>query len=96
MRSRPAAGEALRRRRIRANELDTFVFEQVREILLRPGVLLAGERALIAREPAPDDELLTTQLAELERRLDQTAAERRRVTDLYQAGHIDVNNSTVR
>ena len=78
-------------RRIRANELDTFVFEQVREILLRPGVLLAGERALIAREPAPDDELLTTQLAKLERRLDQTAAERRRVTDLYQAGHIDMN-----
>ena len=51
---------------------------QVREILLRPDVLLAGERALIAREPAPDDEILTAQLAKLNRRLDQTAAERRR------------------
>lgn len=78
-------------RRIRADELDTFVFDQVREILLRPDVLLAGERALIDREPAPDDELLTAQLAKIERRLDQTTAERRRVTDLYQAGHIDMN-----
>jgi site-specific DNA recombinase len=77
-------------RRVRADELDQFVFEQVREILLRPDVLLAGEQALIAREPAPDDELLAAQLAKLERRIDEAAAESRRVTDLYQAGHIDM------
>jgi site-specific DNA recombinase len=77
-------------RRIRADELDGFVFEQVREILLRPDLLLAGEQALIHREPAPDDELLAAQLARLERRIDEAAAERRRVTDLYQAGHIDM------
>jgi len=77
-------------RMIRADELDTFVFDQVREILLRPDVLLAGERALIAREPAPDDELLAAQLDRLERRIEQAAAERRRLTDLYQAGHIDM------
>ncbi|MDE3132563.1 MAG: recombinase family protein [Acidobacteriota bacterium] len=78
-------------RRIRAEELDTFVFNQVREILLRPDVLLAGEQALVVREPAPDDELLAAQLAKLKRRIDEAAAERRRVTDLYQAGHIDMN-----
>lgn len=50
-------------RRIRADELDAFVFAQVREILLRPDVLLAGERALVAERPAPDDEILDAQLA---------------------------------
>ena len=38
-------------RRIRADELDAFVFAQVRDILLRPDVLLAGERALVAEQP---------------------------------------------
>jgi len=75
---------------IRADELDAFVFDQVREILLRPDVLIAGERALIARKPTPDDELLAAQLDRLERRIEQAAAERRRLTDLYQAGHIDM------
>ena len=42
-------------RRIRADELDAFVFDQLGEILLRPEVLLAGERALVDREPTPDD-----------------------------------------
>jgi site-specific DNA recombinase len=77
-------------RRIRADELDAFVFDQLRETLLRPDVLLAGERALIDREPTPDDELLDAQLARLTRRLEEAAAERRRITDLYQAGHIDM------
>ena len=77
-------------RRIRADELDAFVFDQVREILLRPDVLLAGEQALVSREPAPDDELLDAQLARLTRRVDEATAERRRITDLYQAGHIDM------
>ena len=77
-------------RMIRADELDAFVFEQVREILLRPDVLLAGEQALVAREPTPDDELLDAQLARLTRRVEEAAAERRRITDLYQAGHVDM------
>ena len=58
-------------RRIRADELDAFVFAQVRDILLRPDVLLAGERALVAEQPAPDDEILDAQLASLTRRVDQ-------------------------
>jgi hypothetical protein len=58
------------------------VFDQVREILLRPDVLLAGERACLDREPAPDDELLDAQLARLARRIEEAAAQRRRITDL--------------
>ncbi len=77
-------------RRVRADELDAFVFDQVREILLHPDVLLAGEKAILGREPAPDDELLATQLDRLARRVDEAAAERRRITDLFQAGHIDM------
>lgn len=77
-------------RRVRADELDAFVFDQLREILLRPDVLLAGERAVVGREPTPDDQLLDAQLARLARRVEETAAERRRITDLYQAGHIDM------
>ena len=75
---------------IRAAELDAFVFDQMREILLRPDVLLAGEQALVSREPAPDDEILDAQLARLTRRVEEATAERRRITDLYQAGHIDM------
>ena len=77
-------------RRVRADELDAFVFDQVREILLRPDVLLAGEQALVSREPAPDDEILDAQLDRLTRRVEEATAERRRITDLYQAGHIDM------
>jgi len=77
-------------RRVRADELDAFVFDQVRAILLRPDVLLAGEKAIVGREPAPDDELLDTQLDRLARRVEEATAERRRITDLYQAGHIDM------
>lgn len=77
-------------RRIRADELDAFVFDQLREILLRPDVLLAGEQTLVSREPTPDDEILDTQLARLTRRVEEATAERRRITDLYQAGHIDM------
>jgi site-specific DNA recombinase len=77
-------------RRIRADELDAFVFDQMREILLRPDVLLAGEQTLVSREPTPDDEILDAQLARLTRRVEEATAERRRITDLYQAGHIDM------
>jgi site-specific DNA recombinase len=77
-------------RRVRADELDAFVFDQLRAILLSPDMLLAGERALVGREPTPDDELLDAQLARLARRVEEAAAERRRITDLYQAGHIDM------
>ena len=77
-------------RNIRADALDAFVFDQIRDALLRPDVLLAGEHAVAAHTPTPDDELLATELARLDRRLDDVAAERRRLVDLYQAGLIDL------
>ena len=76
-------------RRIRADELDNFVFDQVRQLLARPELLSAGEAALAAQAPVPDDELLAAQLARLERRRDGAQAERRRLADLYQAGVIE-------
>jgi len=76
-------------RRVRADELDTFVFDQVRQLLARPELLTAAETALAAHTPAPDDELLTAQLARLQRRLHNAHTERGRVADLYQAGAID-------
>src|SRR5207244_8299655 len=50
-------------RHIRADALDDFVFEQVRSALARPDVLLAGQGALTAAAPAPDDDLLQAELA---------------------------------
>jgi site-specific DNA recombinase len=79
-------------RAIRADALDEFVFTEVRAALLRPDVLTAGERAVAARRPVPDDELLTAELARLDRKLDTTGIERRRVVDLYQADLIDLDD----
>lgn len=42
-------------RNIRADELDNFVFDQVRSALLRPDVLLAGEAAIAGRAPGPNE-----------------------------------------
>ncbi|HSS10166.1 MAG TPA: recombinase family protein [Acidimicrobiales bacterium] len=75
-------------RRIRADELDSFVYDKIRDVLLRPDVLLDGESAL-AGSHTPNDELLDTQLDRLARRLEMADAERRRLADLYQAGIID-------
>jgi site-specific DNA recombinase len=77
-------------RNIRADTLDTFVFDQVRAALLRPEVLTAGEQALAVRVPAPDDELLGAELARLDRKLNAAHAERHRLVDLYQAGLIEL------
>ena len=87
-----AGGEHRRcpERNIRADALDAFVADQVRQALLRPEVLLAGERAVTARTPAPDDELLAAQLARLDRKTEATQAERRRLVDCYQAGLLDL------
>src|SRR3954452_25589472 len=77
-------------RNIRSEALDTFVFNQLREVLLRPDLLLTGEHSLATLTPATDDELLEAELARLTRRHDATDAEHRRLLDLYQAGLIDL------
>ena len=86
-----AGGEHRRcpERNIRADELDTFVFEQVRDTLLRPDVLLSGEHAVSARREPAAAELLQAQLAKLQRKIDAVAGERRRLADLYQAAFIE-------
>jgi site-specific DNA recombinase len=86
-----AGGEHRRcpERNVRADELDAFVFDQVRATMLRPDVLLAGEAAVSTRREAGSDELLATQLASLDRKIDAVAAERRRLVDLYQASFIE-------
>jgi site-specific DNA recombinase len=77
-------------RNIRADALDTFVFEQLRAVLERPDLLLAAERAVSARTPAADDELLRAQLKRLERRVEAAGGERRRLVDLYQGGLLEL------
>ncbi len=86
-----AGGEDRRcsERRIRADELDTFVFDEVADLLARPALLSAGEAAVTEREPVADDDLLAAQLARMDRRLEEAERERRRLADLYQAGVID-------
>jgi site-specific DNA recombinase len=79
-----------RERQIRADELDAFVFDQVRSALLEPELLTAGETAVVGRQPSPDDELLGAQLERLERQLAAVEAERRRLLDCYQAGLIEL------
>ncbi|MBN9560568.1 MAG: recombinase family protein [Alphaproteobacteria bacterium] len=76
-------------RNVRADELDVFVFEQLRITLLRPDVLIAGEAAVSTHREVRDDDVLANQLAKLDRKIDSVAAERRRIADLYQAGFID-------
>ena len=76
-------------RRIRADELDAFVFDEVANLLACPSLLTAGEAAVAERAPIPDDDLLAAQLARMDRRLEEAEAERRRLADLYQAGVID-------
>ncbi len=87
-----AGGEQRRcpERNVRADELDAFVFDQVRAALLRPEVLAAGQATVAAHQPTPDDELLGAQLARLQRKLDAAQAERRRLVDLYQAGLLEL------
>ncbi|MGH2363994.1 MAG: recombinase family protein, partial [Chloroflexota bacterium] len=75
---------------IRAQALEALVWQQLRQALLRPEILLKGETVLGARTGATDDELLNAQLKRLDRRLQQTDGERRRVVDLYQMQAIEL------
>jgi site-specific DNA recombinase len=74
----------------RAEALDSLVWEQLRQALLRPQILVIGQAALGARTLQPDDDLLKIQLDRLERRLQGTETERRRLIDLYQMQAIEL------
>jgi site-specific DNA recombinase len=47
-------------------------------------------QAVAFHSPVPDDELLTAELARLDRKLDAARGERNRLINLYQAGLIDM------
>lgn len=73
-------------RDIRAEALDDYVLDRIRTALLRPDTLLAGEQAVTARTPPPDDELLSAELSRPDRKVTAVDDERRRLADLCQAG----------
>jgi len=74
----------------RAEALDSLVWDQLRQVLLRPQILVKGQAALGACTQQPDDELLQAHRERLERRLHGTETERRRLVDLYQMQAIEL------
>jgi site-specific DNA recombinase len=87
--SRPPLG--CHERTVRAQALDDFVFSELTKALRSPQLLQAGGQSIASRTPAPDDQLLAAELDRLDRRIDSTQTERRRIADMYQAGIIDAN-----
>ena len=83
-------------RNIRADELDNYVLAQVRQVLLDPRQLIAGERAVIAGTPADENELVAAQLRRLDTALDGNERERTRLLDAYQAGLLELDELTRR
>jgi site-specific DNA recombinase len=80
----------------RAEALDSLVWDQLCQALLRPQILVKGQAALGARTQQPDDELLRAQLERLDRRLQGTETERRRLVDLYQMQAIELAEFQIR
>jgi len=80
---------------IRADALDEYVFGQVRQALLDPQQLLAGERAVLSGAP-DENELLAGQLKRLNTAIDAKRGERARLLDAYQAGLLDLDELTRR
>ena len=83
-------------RNIRANELDEYVFQQVRQALVDPRQLVAGERAVIASAPVDENELVAAQLRHLETALESSERERIRLLDAYQAELLELDELTRR
>ena len=82
-------------RNIRANELDQYVFEQVRQALLTPDQLLAAERAVLTGAP-DENELVAAQLKRLDTAIEAKERERARLLDAYQAGLLELEELTRR
>ena len=83
-------------RNIRADELDEYVFAQVRHALLDPRQLIAAEHAVIAGEPANENELVAAQMKRLDSALQTNERERARLIDAYQAGLLELDELTSR
>ena len=77
-------------RKTRGSPLDAFVFDHIRAAITHPDQLLAGEQAVTLTTPIPDDELLSAELARLDRKIEAADTERRLLIDLYQGGFIEL------
>jgi len=82
-------------RSIRSDALDEYVFGQVRQALLDPQQLLAGERAVVTGAP-DENELVAGQLKRLNTTIDAKHGERARLLDAYQAGLFELDELTRR
>jgi site-specific DNA recombinase len=82
-------------RSIRSDALDEYVFGQVRQALLDPQQLLAGERAVLTGAP-DENELVAGQLKRLNTAIDAKHGERARLLDAYQAGLFELDELTRR
>ena len=83
-------------RNIRTDELDEYVFAQVRQALLDPRQLIAAERAVITAAPADENELMAAQLKRIDAALHSSERERARLIDAYQAGLLELDELTRR
>jgi hypothetical protein len=93
---RARQGRRCPERNIRADELDEYVFARVRQALLDPRQLIAGERAVIAGAPLDENELIAAQLKRLDGALQSSERERTRLLDAYQAGLLELEELTRR
>lgn len=71
---------------VRSEPLDQLVWQQIREHLLHPQLLLRAQKQLGG--PAGDHAFFSEQLQATERRLRQAQAQRRRLVDAFQAGFL--------
>jgi site-specific DNA recombinase len=83
-------------RNIRANELDEYVFAQVRQALLDPRALIAGEHAVITGAPIDENELIANQITRITNTIAAAELERSRLLDAYQAGLLELDELTRR
>ena len=83
-------------RNIRSNELDEYVFAQVRQALLDPRALIAGEHAVITGAPIDENELIANQIKRITNAIAAAELERTRLLDAYQAGLLELDELTRR
>jgi site-specific DNA recombinase len=93
-----AGSEDLRcpERNIRANELDEYIFAQVRQALLDPQALIAGEHAVITGTPIDENDLIANQTTQITNAIAAAELERSRLLDAYQAGLLELDELTRR
>jgi site-specific DNA recombinase len=72
---------------LRSEPLDELVWDEIRRHLLDPKLLIQGHKTLRSAQPL-DESALSTQLHNINKRISQVQAERRRLIDAFQGGFI--------